>query len=110
MSRAWLFILAGGLVETVWAVFMKMSEGFTHPLYTLLTIIFLMVSVTLLNRGLKMGLPVGPAYAVWVGIGAVMSVVSGMVLFGETLTGWGWLFLAMVIGGIVGLNLVTEEA
>ena len=110
MSHAWLFILMGGMVEMVWAVFMKMSDGFTDPLYTALTIIFLFVSVALLNMGLKRGLPVGPSYAVWVGIGAVMSVISGIVLFGESLSFLGYIFLAMVVGGIIGLNLVTEEA
>ena len=110
MSRSWLFILMGGMVEAVWAVFMKMSDGFTVPLYTALTIAFLFVSVILMNMGLKRGLPVGPAYAVWVGIGAVMSVVSGILLFGETISLLGFVFLAMVIGGIVGLNLVTDES
>ncbi|MBQ8373618.1 MAG: QacE family quaternary ammonium compound efflux SMR transporter, partial [Candidatus Methanomethylophilaceae archaeon] len=86
MSSSWIWVLIGGLFETVWAVFMKMSDGFTDPLYTALTIIFLFVSVALLNMGLKRGLPVGPSYAVWVGIGAVMSVISGIVLFGESLS------------------------
>ena len=109
MSRSWIWILIGGLFETVWAVFMKMSDGFTVLLYTVLTIAFLFVSVGFLNIGLKRGLPVGPAYAVWVGIGAITSVIAGMVLFDESLNMFGYVFLAMVIGGIVGLNLVTEE-
>lgn len=108
MSRAWLWVLIGGLFETTWAVFMKMSNGFTDVFYTVLTLIFLFVSVGFLNKGLKAGLPVGPCYAVWVGIGAVMSVVAGMFMFGEMLNLLGYVFLAIVIGGIVGLNLVTE--
>lgn len=109
MSSSWIWVLIGGLFETVWAVFMKMSDGFTVLPYTVLTIAFLFVSVGFLNIGLKRGLPVGPAYAVWVGIGAITSVIAGMLLFDESLNMFGYVFLAMVIGGIVGLNLVTEE-
>ena len=109
MNRAWLWIMCGGLFETVWAVFMKFSEGFTVPVYTLLTIIFLIVSTLFLNKGLKLGLPCGPAYAVWVGIGAIGAVFSGMLVFGEMITPVGCIFLMMVIAGIIGMNLATKD-
>ncbi len=109
MSKAWLWVLFGGMFETVWATFMKMSDGFTVIHFTILTLIFMFVSVWMLNKGLKLGLPMGPSYAVWVGIGAIGAVIVGIALFGEMLNLVGFLFLALVIGGIIGLNLVTKE-
>ena len=109
MSIAWLWVLVGGMFETVWAVFMKLSDGFTDIPYTILTVMFIFVSVYMLNRGLKLGMPIGPSYAVWVGIGAIGAVFSGMVLFGDMLNLYGWAFLSIVIAGIIGLNLVTTE-
>lgn len=109
MNRAWGAVLLGGLSETVWAATMKMSDGFTDPLYTLATIGFLVVSTLLLNVGLRSGLPVGPCYAVWVGTGSVGAVIVGMLVFGEVLNVLGFVFLAVIICGILGLNLVSEE-
>ena len=108
MNMAWLYILVGGMFETVWAVFMKLSDGFTDPLYTVLTIAFLFVSTYFLNRALKLGLPMGPSYAVWVGIGAIGAVIAGFVLFGDSLNILGYISLAVLIGGIIGMNLVTK--
>ncbi len=109
MNRAWLYILVGGAFETVWATTMDLSECFTDLFWTLVTLAIMPVSVIFLNMGLKMGLPTGPSYSVWVGIGAIGSVVVGMVLFGEFPNLIGYVCLVLIIAGVIGLNLVTES-
>ncbi len=108
MNRAWLWILAGGVFETGWAYSMKMSDSFSDIPWTAVTLVMIAVSVLLLNRGLKSGLPMGPCYAVWVGMGAIGSIIIGLVVFGETLNILGWTFLAVIVVGVLGLNLITE--
>lgn len=109
MNRGWLWIFAGGMAETAWAVFMKMSNGFTDILFDALMVVFLFISLYLLNRGFREGLPTGPGYAVWVGIGALGSVIVGILYFNDTFTILGWGCIALIIAGVVGLNLVSNE-
>lgn len=108
MNRAWLWVIAGGLLETGWASTMKMSEGFTDIPYTILTIALLIASTVLLNKGLKAGIPTGPCYAVWVGIGAMGATLVGVLFFGEMLSLMGWACMLLLGIGIIGLNAVTE--
>lgn len=108
MNHNWLWILVGGVFETGWATGMKMSDSFTNIPWTIATLILIVCSVHFLNKGLKAGLPMGPCYAVWVGIGAVGSIIVGLVVFNEMLNIIGWIFLVVIIVGILGLNLVTE--
>ncbi|MBR6203805.1 MAG: multidrug efflux SMR transporter [Candidatus Methanomethylophilaceae archaeon] len=108
MSIAWLWVLVGGIFETMWATTMDLSECFTDLFWTAVTIAIMPISVIFLNKGLKMGLPTGPCYSVWVGIGAIGSVAVGMVLFGEFPNLVGYACLALIIAGVIGLNLVTE--
>ena len=82
---AWLVLLAAGLLEVVWSVSMKASEGFTRPPLTAITIVAAWFSFWLLGMSLK-ALPVGTAYAVWTGIGAIGAAVLGIVLFKEPAT------------------------
>ncbi len=110
MSRAWLWVLIGGVFETLWATTMDLSEGFSDVFWTAVTILILPISVVFLNKGMKMGLPTGPSYSVWVGIGAVGSVLMGMALFGEFPSPTGYLFLFLIIAGVIGLNIVTESS
>ena len=109
MNKSWLWILVGGVFETAWATTMDLSECFTDVFWTVVTILIQPISVIFLNRGLKEGLPMGPSYSVWVGIGAIGSVVVGMMLFGEFPSLLGYLFLALIIAGVVGLNIVTGK-
>src|SRR6185295_11611940 len=81
-SLAWLVLLGAGLLEVVWSISMKASEGYTRLPYTSLTIVAAGLSFWLLGLSLKV-LPVGTAYAVWTGIGAVGAAVLGIVIFGE---------------------------
>ena len=109
MNRSWLWILIGGAFETAWAPTMDLSECFTDVFWTAVTIVILPISVIFLNKALKEGLPMGPGYSVWVGIGAIGSVLVGMALFGEYPSLLGYVFLVMVIAGVVGLNIVTGK-
>ncbi len=109
MNTAWLWVLLGGVFETGWATGMKMSQQFTDIPWTIATLIMIVISTLLLNKGLKSGIPMGPCYAVWVGIGAIGSIMVGLVIFGEMLNILGWAFLAVLVIGVLGLNMVTES-
>lgn len=104
----WTPVILGGLFETGWSTTMKLSEGFTIIPYDVLTIVLLLISTYLLDRGLRSGLPVGACYAVWVGIGAVGSVTVGMLAFDEAIGTAGFLCLALIIAGVVGMNLSSK--
>jgi len=106
--KPWSWVFVGGLFETAWAVCMKMSEGFMNIFWTIATLAFLFTSVYLLNCGLKRGVPVGGGYAVWVGIGGIGSIVMGIILFGESLMPLRLLFAAIIITGIVGVELSSH--
>jgi len=102
----WLYLIAAGLTEVVWATLMKYTDGFTKPWLTGLTIAAMIVSFQLLAQALK-DLPMSTAYAVWVGIGAVGVAIVGMAFLGEQATPLKILFLGMIVAGIVGLKLAT---
>lgn len=106
--KPWSWVLIGGLFETAWALCMKASDGFTHIFWTMATLAFLFTSVYLLNCGLKKGLPVGSGYAVWVGIGGIGSIVMGVIIFGESLLLSRLLFAAIIITGIIGVELSSH--
>jgi quaternary ammonium compound-resistance protein SugE len=105
-AKAWLILLAAGLFEVVWAVSMKASKGFTRLPYTVLTFVAASASFWLLGRAMR-SLPVGTAYAVWTGIGAIGAAVAGMLLFAEPATAARIVCIALIGGGILGLKLVT---
>ncbi|MGY6518161.1 MAG: quaternary ammonium compound efflux SMR transporter SugE [Lysobacteraceae bacterium] len=101
---SWLLLLLAGAFEVVWAVGLKYTEGFTRLKPSLLTLSSMAASFWLLALALRT-LPLGTAYAVWVGIGAVGTAVAGMWLFGETPTPLRLVSLLLVVAGIVGLKL-----
>lgn len=101
---AWTILLLAGLLEVVWAIGLKYTAGFTRPLPTLVTVAAMVASVALLGLAMK-SLPVGTAYAVWVGIGAVGTVVLGIVLFGDPVNLVRMVSVALIVAGIVGLKL-----
>ncbi|WP_349922024.1 quaternary ammonium compound efflux SMR transporter SugE [Aeromonas veronii] len=102
---AWLLLLLAGLFEVAWAIGLKYTDGFSRPLPTLLTLSAMGVSVFLLAMAVKQ-LPLGTAYAVWTGIGAVGTVLMGIWLFNEPATLARILCLLLIIGGILGLKFV----
>ena len=102
----WVLLVVAGLFEIGWAIGLKYTDGFSRPVPTLLTVASMVVSLGLLGLALKT-LPVGTAYAVWTGIGALGTAILGMVLFGEPATAVRLACLGLIVGGIVGLKLVA---
>ena len=104
---AWALIVIAGVLETGFAVALKASEGLSRLVPSLLFIVFAAGSFTLLSIGLRT-LPVGSAYAVWTGIGAVGTAVFGMVVLGESTQTLKLISIALVVAGVVGLQLASS--
>lgn len=102
----WLILFLAGLLEIAWAIGLKYSEGFTKFWPSFWTLITMVASMVLLAIAMK-SLPVGTAYAVWVGIGAVGTVVLGVVLFNESADFWRMASVGLIVSGIIGLKLAT---
>lgn len=100
---AWLLLFVAGLLEVGWAIGLKYTEGFTRLWPTVGTVTAMVLSVALLGVAMRT-LPVGTAYAVWTGIGAVGTVILGIVLFGEPATAARLACVALIVSGIVGLK------
>ncbi|MFZ0266926.1 quaternary ammonium compound efflux SMR transporter SugE [Caulobacter sp.] len=103
---AWIILFIAGLFEIGWAVGLKFTEGFTRPIPTVLTGISLVASMGLLGWAVK-SLPLGTAYAVWTGVGAVGTAIVGILLFKEPATAGRLVCLALIVSGILGLKLFT---
>jgi len=103
---AWIILFIAGLFEIGWAVGLKFTEGFTRPIPTILTAISLVASMGLLGWAVK-SLPLGTAYAVWTGVGAVGTAIVGILLFKEPATAGRLACLALIVSGILGLKLFT---
>lgn len=103
---AWVVLLVAGLFEVGWAIGLKYTEGFTRLWPSLWTVLAMAVSLWLLGVAMR-SLPVGTAYAVWVGVGAVGTVILGIALLGEPVNPGRMLSVALVVAGIVGLKLAT---
>ena len=103
---AWILLLVAGLLEVGWAIGLKYTEGFTRPWPSVLTLAAMAASVLLLGIAMK-SLPVGTAYAVWVGVGAVGTAILGIVLFAEPATAGRLVSLGLIVAGIVGLKLAA---
>lgn len=101
---AWLVLVLAGLLEVGWAVGLKYTEGFTRLWPTVWTVASMTLSVVMLGIALR-SLPVGSAYAVWVGIGAVGTVILGIVLFGDSASLPRLASVACIVVGIIGLKL-----
>jgi quaternary ammonium compound-resistance protein SugE len=105
---AWLVLLVAGFCEIGWAVGLKYTEGFTRLWPSIATLLAMVVSVALLGWSLKV-LPLGTAYAVWTGIGAVGTAIFGMFLFGESREVARLISIGLIVAGIVGLKLLTPD-
>jgi quaternary ammonium compound-resistance protein SugE len=109
MNSAWAFLIAAGLLEIAWAIGIKYTEGFTKLWPSLLTGAAMAASFYLLAQAIKV-IPVGTAYAVWVGIGASGVAIASMVLFKEPATMIRLLCIALIVAGVVGLKLVELKS
>ena len=103
---AWIILVLAGLFEVGWAIGLKYTEGFTRLWPTIWTILSMVISLWLLGIAMK-EFPVGTAYSIWVGVGAVGTVILGIVLFGEPANAARLISVALIIVGIIGLKLAT---
>jgi quaternary ammonium compound-resistance protein SugE len=109
MSTAWLLLIAAGLLEVVWAIGLKYTEGFSRLVPSVITIAAMIASVWLLAMALK-SIPVGTGYAVWTGIGAVGTAILGIILFNEAATIARIACIGLIVAGIFGLKLVSSSS
>ena len=100
----WLLLVVAGLMEVVWTLGLKYTEGFSRFIPTLITIGAMIISMAMLGIAVK-SLPIGTAYAVWTGIGTVGAAIGGILLFGESATALRLACIALIVLGIVGLRL-----
>lgn len=106
---AWLYLLVAGLLEVVWAVAMKQSDGFSRPIPSIVTVVGMILSFWLLSMAMK-SLPLGTAYTIWTGIGAVGAFVLGIVAFGEQLTAGRVTAAVLIVSGLVLMKLASPSA
>jgi quaternary ammonium compound-resistance protein SugE len=103
---AWFILFLAGLFETGWAIGLKYTDGFTRLWPTVWTVVAMIISLWLLGIAVK-SLPVGTAYSVWVGVGAVGTVVLGIVLLEEPANAARLISVGLIVAGIIGLKLAT---
>jgi quaternary ammonium compound-resistance protein SugE len=103
---AWTMLFVAGLMEIGWAIGLKYTEGFSRLVPSVLTLICMAGSIILLGLAVKT-LPIGTAYAVWTGIGAVGTAILGIILLGDPATALRIACIGLIVAGIVGLKLVT---
>lgn len=100
---AWIILVVAGLFEVAWSFALKLSQGFTQPAASVATIVLMLASFLLLAYAMK-SLPLGTAYAVWTGVGAVGAALAGIVFLGEAASAQRLFFIALIVAGIVGLK------
>ncbi|MEH6721601.1 MAG: multidrug efflux SMR transporter [Aurantimonas endophytica] len=105
---AWIFLFAAGVLEVVWAYFMKRSEGFTLLWPTIVTLVVMAGSFALLSVSMKT-LPLGTAYTIWTGIGAVGAFLVGIVVLGESVTPMRLVAAALILAGLVMMKLSSPH-
>jgi quaternary ammonium compound-resistance protein SugE len=108
-TAAWIVLVVAGLMEIVWAIGMKYSQGFTRLGPSIVTLVAAGVSFWLLAAAVKV-LPIGTAYAAWTGMGAVGAAVLGIILFKEPATAARIACIVLIVGGTLGLKLLSTDA
>lgn len=109
ITSSWLVLIIAGLFEVCWAIGLKYTQGFTKLLPSLFTIFTLAISMYLLARA-SHTLPIGTAYAVWVGIGAAGAALLGIILFNESASPIRIFFLILLLVSIIGLKFTSDSA
>jgi quaternary ammonium compound-resistance protein SugE len=105
---AWVWLGVAGVLEIIWAYALKQSAGFTKPVEAVIAVAAMIASFVVLSLAMK-SLPLGTAYTIWTGIGAVGAFVLGVVLLGEAATPLRVISAALILAGIVGLKLASEQ-
>ena len=103
---SWIILFIAGLLEVVWAIGLKYTHGFTRLTPSVITVTAMIVSIVLLSWAMR-SLPVGTAYAVWTGIGAVGAAALGIVLFGDSASWPRLLCIGLIVSGVIGLKMVS---
>lgn len=106
--QAWVVLFLAGLAEIGWVIGLKYSEGFTRNVASTITVVLLGASMLLLAEAVK-SLPIGTAYAVWTGIGAIGAAVAGLMLFGESANPMRLVCIGLIVAGVVGLKFSTPS-
>lgn len=106
---AWFYLLLGSLFEIGWAVGLKLSEGFTRPLISILTILFILISFAFFTKALK-EIDIGTGYAIFTGIGATGTAVIGMTLLGDHASAGKVFFIGLLLVGMIGLKLTDSSS
>lgn len=104
---AWALLIVAGILEVVWAYFMKVSDGFSKLVPSVLTIVFMMASFALLSYAMK-SLPLGTAYTVWTGIGAIGSFAVGIFFLGESASAMRMLAAVLIVSGLVLMKMSSN--
>ena len=103
---AWIYLLVAGVLEVGWAYGLKVSEGFSKPVPSILTVIGMVFSFLALSQAVRV-LPLGTAYAIWTGIGAVGTVIVGIIVFREPADLARMLCVGLIVAGVIGLRVVS---
>lgn len=104
---AWAILILAGVFEVIWAYSMKMSEGFTKLTPSIVTIVFMILSVVLLSISMR-SLPLGTAYTVWTGIGAIGSFVVGILILNEPMTAMRMIAAVLIVSGLILMKLSSN--
>ncbi|WP_321166118.1 multidrug efflux SMR transporter [Bacillus sp. FJAT-28004] len=104
----WVFLLLAGFLEVGWTFGLKYSEGFTVLVPSIITVVLLVISFMLFARAMRT-IEIGVAYAMFTGIGTVGTVIAGILILNEPADFWRLFFIALLVGGIVGLKLVSSD-
>ena len=104
---AWAILILAGVFEIIWAYSMKMSEGFTKLTPSIVTIVFMILSVVLLSVSMR-SLPLGTAYTVWTGIGAIGSFVVGILILNEPMTAMRIIAAVLIVSGLILMKLSSN--
>jgi len=107
--HAWILVIVAGVFEVVWATSMKFSEGWTRLWPSVITVSAMIVSFYLLSRAMQ-SLPLGIAYTVWVGVGALGAALAGWLVLGERLNWMQWMCVALIAAGILGLRVAEGSS
>ncbi len=106
---AWVYLMIAGVFEIAWAIGLKYTEGFSKPVASVVTVVLMIASFVFLSQAVR-ELPIGTAYAIWTGIGAVGTAILGMILFNEPRDTVRILCMLLIVAGIVGLKLTGGGA
>jgi quaternary ammonium compound-resistance protein SugE len=106
LMMTWIYLVIAGIFEVVWATMMKLSNGFSHLGYAAATVVGMILSFGFLALATK-HLPLSIAYPIWTGIGAVGAIIVGLVFFKDTIAPITWVFIAMLVIGIIGIKVTS---